>query len=59
MKCRMGAHASETHLRGLNERVSLDEVADIYLPLSRLLNLHVGASRALHGTTATFLGTSA
>jgi pantothenate kinase len=33
-----------THLRGLNEQVSLDEVAEIYLPLSRLLNLHVGAS---------------
>ena len=46
-----------THLRGLNEQVSLDEVAEIYLPLSRLLNLHVGASQALHGTTATFLGT--
>jgi type I pantothenate kinase len=46
-----------THLRGLNEQVSLEEVVEIYLPLSRLLNLHVGASRALHGTTATFLGT--
>jgi type I pantothenate kinase len=46
-----------THLRGLNERVSLDEVVDIYLPLSRLLNLHIGASQALHDATATFLGT--
>jgi type I pantothenate kinase len=48
-----------TRLRGLNERVSLDEVAEVYLPLSRLLNLHVGASQALHGATATFLGTRA
>jgi len=46
-----------THLRGLNDRVSLDEVVDIYLPLSRLLNLHIGASQALHDATATFLGT--
>jgi len=46
-----------THLRGLNERVSLDEVAEIYLPLSRLLNLHIGASQALHGSTAAFLNT--
>ena len=46
-----------THLRGLNDRVSLDEVIDIYLPLSRLLNLHIGASQALHGTSARFLGT--
>jgi type I pantothenate kinase len=48
-----------THLRGLNDRVSLDEVTEIYLPLSRLLNLHIGASQALHGATATFLGTTA
>ena len=48
-----------THLRGLNERVSLDEVVDIYLPLSRLLNLHIGASQTLHRATATFLGTNA
>ena len=37
---------TEPQLRGLvslNERTSLDEVADIYLPLSRLLNLYVGA----------------
>jgi type I pantothenate kinase len=46
------------HLRGLNERVSLGEVVDIYLPLSRLLHLHIRASQALHGATATFLGTS-
>ena len=51
---------SEAQLRGLagfNERVSLDEVADIYLPLSRLLNLYVGATQSLHRATYTFFGT--
>ena len=43
-------------LRGVNEYVSLDEVADIYLPLSRLLNLYVGAAQRLHQVTDTFLG---
>ncbi len=50
---------SEPQLRGLaglNERVSLDEVADIYLPLSRLLNLYIGATQKLHEATATFVG---
>jgi len=45
-------------LRGLNERLSLDEVAEIYLPLSRLLDLHIGARQALHARTATFLSTT-
>jgi type I pantothenate kinase len=51
---------TEPQLRRLvsvNERMSLDEVADIYLPLSRLLNLYVGATRNLHAASATFLGT--
>jgi type I pantothenate kinase len=43
-------------LRGVNEDVSLDEVAEIYLPVSRLLNLYVAATRELHRATATFLG---
>jgi len=43
-------------IRGLNESVSLPEVVDIYLPLSRLLNLHVAASQELYGATSTFLG---
>src|SRR5215831_16238494 len=45
-----------TQLRGLNERVSLDEVVEIYLPLSRLLNLYVAATQELYRATATFLG---
>ncbi len=46
------------HLRGRNENVSLDEVEDIYLPLSRLLNLYVAAVQNLHTATASFLGSS-
>ena len=46
-------------LRGINEHVSLDEVVDIYLPLSRLLNLYVAASQSLHRVTDTFLGSPA
>lgn len=45
-------------LRGIGERISLQEVADIYLPLARLLNLHVAAAQALHQVTGTFLGDS-
>ena len=43
-------------LRGINESVSLGELAEVYLPLSRLLNLHVRAARNLNGVTDTFLG---
>jgi len=45
-------------LRGINEQVSLREVAEIYLPLSRLLNLYVDATQKLHKATHTFLGNS-
>ena len=44
-------------LVSINERMSLGEVADVYLPLSRLLNLYVAATQNLHNATATFLGT--
>src|SRR5277367_4313198 len=43
-------------LRGINEDISLEEVAGIYLPLSRLLNLYVSAVQSLHKATDTFLG---
>jgi type I pantothenate kinase len=43
-------------LRGLNEPMDMREVEDVYLPLSRLLNLRVAATRELHSTTETFLG---
>jgi type I pantothenate kinase len=43
-------------LRGINDKLSLDEVAAIYLPLSRLLNLYVGATQGLYRASAEFLG---
>src|SRR5512134_3110996 len=43
-------------LRGINDKLSLEEVAKIYLPLSRLLNLHVGATQGLYRASAQFLG---
>jgi type I pantothenate kinase len=47
------------NLRGINERIDLDEVTAIYLPLSRLLNLYVSASQDLARVSSTFLGTIA
>jgi type I pantothenate kinase len=46
-------------LQGLGENVSIEEVVDIYLPLARLLNLHVSASRVLYNVTDSFLGNPA
>ena len=43
-------------LRGINEHISLEEVSDIYLPLSRLLNLYVSAVQGMNKATDTFLG---
>ena len=43
-------------LRGINERISLEEVRTVFLPLSRLLNLYVSASQGLSQVTDTFLG---
>ncbi len=48
--------ADLTQLRGLNVALSLDEVARFFLPLSRLLNLYVGASQELYRASDTFLG---
>jgi type I pantothenate kinase len=53
------SEADLDHLRGINERLSLDEVAEVYLPLSRLLNLYVAATQELHRATDTFLGSLA
>jgi type I pantothenate kinase len=41
---------------GLIEDLSMSEVEQIYLPLSRLLNLHVAAAQELHTATSRFLG---
>ena len=45
-----------TRLRGINDSISLQEVEEIFLPLSRLLNLYVEATQSLHKATHTFLG---
>jgi type I pantothenate kinase len=45
--------------RGINDRIDLEEVATVYLPLTRLLNLYVAATQNLHRVSATFLGTMA
>ncbi|MCQ4618644.1 type I pantothenate kinase [Corynebacterium genitalium ATCC 33030] len=43
-------------LRGIGESMDLNEVAEIYLPLSRLLHLQVRARQKLTAATETFLG---
>ncbi|MET0403632.1 MAG: type I pantothenate kinase [Cystobacter sp.] len=43
-------------LRGLGEHLDLKEVEDVYLPLSRLLNLHVAATQSLWTAQQAFLG---
>jgi len=44
-------------LRGLGTALDLDEVRDVYLPLSRLLNLYVHATHELRGAIGSFLDT--
>lgn len=51
--------AEIVQLRGQNEPVSIEEVTDIYLPLSRLLNLYVAATQELYRVTSRFLGHAA
>jgi len=46
-------------LRGINDRIDLEEVVAVYLPLTRLLNLYVSATQNLHRVSSTFLGTLA
>jgi type I pantothenate kinase len=43
-------------LRGLGEQIDLAEVAEVYLPVSRLIHLQVAARQRLYAATATFLG---
>jgi type I pantothenate kinase len=46
-------------LQGINEQLSMREVEEVYLPLSRLLNLHVGATQELARVADIFLGKTA
>ncbi|GGM92740.1 pantothenate kinase [Lentzea pudingi] len=45
-----------TDLQGLNEALSVEEIEEVYLPLSRLLNLYVVATQGLHHVANDFLG---
>lgn len=45
-------------LRGLGERIDLEEVSQVYLPISRLLNLYVNVAAGVNDMTNDFLGTS-
>ncbi len=41
--------------RGLGEPLNLSEIAEVYLPLSRLINQYALAAREMHGRTRGFL----
>src|SRR5262249_5028347 len=43
-------------LRGLGDFLDLDEVSEVYLPISRLLSLYVRHVGALHRDTVAFFG---
>ena len=43
-------------IRGLGDFLDIKEVQDVYLPLSRLLNLYVAEHQKLHKSTSDFLG---
>jgi type I pantothenate kinase len=43
-------------IRGLGDFLDIKEVRDVYLPLSRLLNLYVAEHQQLHQVTGDFLG---
>ncbi|MFM9876903.1 MAG: type I pantothenate kinase [Rhodoglobus sp.] len=52
------SHTELVELRGLGETLDLNEVEEVYLPLSRLLNLYAEGAQQLHRATTTFLGAS-
>lgn len=43
-------------LQGINEPLTKEEITQIYVPLSRLLNLYVSGAQRLHAATNSFLG---
>ncbi len=45
-------------LSGVIEELRIEDVEEIYLPLSRLLNFYVAAAQELHAVSAKFLGHS-
>ena len=50
------SEAEIAQIRGLGDFLDLKEVTDVYLPLSRLLNLYVIESQRLHSVESEFLG---
>jgi type I pantothenate kinase len=48
--------AEIAQIRGLGDFLDLKEVTDVYLPLSRLLNLYVAETQNLHSVTSDFMG---
>lgn len=53
------SEAELAQLRGLGDTLNLDEVNQVYLPLSRLINLYVNAAAGINRSTNDFLGISA
>ena len=43
-------------IQGLGDRLDLREVTEVYMPVSRLLNLYAAGARQLHRATSEFLG---
>ena len=50
-------HGEVARLRSMHDRLDMSEVAEIYLPLSRLLSLYVVATQRLFHAQQGFLGT--
>jgi type I pantothenate kinase len=48
--------ADLARVRGLEDRIDLAEVEQVYLPLSRLIDLYINGIERLHTATSTFLG---
>ncbi|NYG56912.1 type I pantothenate kinase [Nocardioides perillae] len=48
--------AEIARVRGLGDALDLDEVQQVYLPLSRMLSMYVGSARRLHHEQEEFLG---
>jgi type I pantothenate kinase len=48
--------AEIAQIRGLGDFLDIREVTEVYLPLSRLLNLYVSATQTLHERESQFLG---
>ncbi len=42
-------------LQGLGENLNLDEVSEVYLPLSKLISLYAVGAQRLHASTSSFL----